>query len=110
MGKPISGIFFKVTPAQKALIKQRMAETGVRNLSAYIRKMCIDGYVINLDIKQLDEISRLLRITANNVNQIAKRANESGRIYGEDVAEVRVQLESITASFGEVLSELAKIK
>jgi hypothetical protein len=27
-------------------------------MSAYIRKMCIDGYVINLDMQQLDEVSR----------------------------------------------------
>lgn len=85
------------------------ALTGIRNTSAYLRKMAIDGYVINLDIKQLNEISRLLRITSNNVNQMAKRANETGSIYETDVADVKNQLESIKADFGEVMKSLSKL-
>lgn len=79
------------------MIHQKKALTGIRNTSAYLRKMAIDGYVINLDIKQLNEISRLLRITSNNVNQMAKRANETGSIYETDVVDVKNQLDSIKA-------------
>ena len=49
------GIYFKVTDEERELIEQRMALTGVRNMSAYIRKMCIDGYIVQLQIKELDE-------------------------------------------------------
>ena len=35
-----SGIYFKVTDEERALIEQKMALAGVRNMSAYIRKMC----------------------------------------------------------------------
>jgi hypothetical protein len=105
-----SGIFFKVSDHERVLIERRMAQTQVRNLSAYIRKMCIDGMVINLNIQQLDEIGKLLRITANNVNQIAKRVNSGGGAYREDVAEVNSQLETIRADFGRVLYDLSKLK
>ena len=37
-------------------------------MSAYIRKMCIDGYIVNLQIKELDECAKLLRHTSNNVH------------------------------------------
>lgn len=92
------------------MIERRMAQTQIRNMSAYIRKMCIDGLVINLDIKQFDEIGKLLRVTANNVNQIAKRVNSGGGAYREDVAEVNSQLETIRADFGRVLHDLTKLK
>ena len=64
-----SGIYFKVTDEERSLIEQRMALMGVHNMSAYIRKMCIDGYIVQLQIKELDECAKLLRYTSNNVNQ-----------------------------------------
>ena len=63
------GIYFKVTDEERRLIEQRMALMGVHNMSAYIRKMCIDGYIVQLQIKELDECAKLLRYTSNNVNQ-----------------------------------------
>ena len=63
------GIYFKVTDEERKLIEQRMALMGVHNMSAYIRKMCIDGYIVQLQIKELDECAKLLRHTSNNVNQ-----------------------------------------
>jgi hypothetical protein len=71
--------------------------------------MCIDGHVINLDVKQLDVISRMLRITANNVNQIARRVNSGGKAYREDVAEVNRQLTEIRSDFGNLLSLLSDV-
>lgn len=64
-----------IKPGDKEKIRKRMAEAGIRNMSAYIRKMAIDGYVIKLDLSDVKEVSRLLRINANNINQYAKRAN-----------------------------------
>ncbi len=87
-----------------------MAQTQIRNMSAYIRKMCIDGYVVNLDMKQLNEASKLLRITSNNMNQIARRVNSGGDVYREDVAEISAQLETVRGQFGELLSVLSGVK
>ena len=39
---------FVLTEAEAALIKERMAELGITNLSAYLRKMAVDGYIIHL--------------------------------------------------------------
>ena len=53
-----SGIYFKVTDEERRLIEQRMALMGVRNMSAYIRKMCIDGYIVQLQIKENNSWSK----------------------------------------------------
>ena len=83
------GIYFKVTDEERRLIEQRMALMGVRNMSAYIRKMCIDGYIVQLQIKELDECAKLLRHTSNNVNQIARRCNSTRILYAQDVEDLR---------------------
>jgi hypothetical protein len=49
----------------------------------------------------------LLRITANNANQIAKRVNGGGEAYRHDVAEVNVQLAEIRKDFGRLLTSLS---
>ena len=104
-----TGFYFKMSPEEWEWVERRMAQTGIRNKSAYIRKMCIDGHVINLDIPTLNEIDRLLRITANNVNQIARRVNSGGAAYREDVGLVNRQLEEIRISFGQVLASLSEL-
>ena len=87
-----------------------MALAGIRNKSAYIRKMCIDGYVINLDLPELKECSRLLRSASNNLNQIARRVNSSGGPYPDEIAAVQCSLDDNRALFGKMLDSLAKIK
>ncbi len=104
------GIYFKVTDGERELIKQRMARMGVRNMSAYIRKMCIDGYIVNLQIPKLDECAKLLRYTSNNVNQIARRVNAGGGVYPDEVDEITAKLKEANGLFGNILEQLSKIK
>ena len=104
-----TGFYFKMSPHEWELVEKRMKQTNIRNKSAYIRKMCIDGHVIMLDTPTLTEIGRLLRITANNVNQIARRVNSGGAAYHEDVAEINEQLTEIRSNFGKVLANLSAL-
>lgn len=62
-----------------------MALFGTKSQSAYLRKMVIDGYVIRLKLEQFQEMLSLMRRTSNNVNQIAKRCNETRNLYETDV-------------------------
>ena len=105
-----SGIYFKVTDEERALIEQKMALAGVRNMSAYIRKMCIDGYTINLQIPELDECAKLLRHTSNNVNQIARRVNAGGGFYPDEVDEITAKLGNVEELFGNILEQLSGLK
>ncbi len=105
-----SGIYFKVTDEERSLIEQKMALAGVHNMSAYIRKMCIDGYTINLQIPELTECAKLLRYTSNNVNQIARRINSGGNVYPDEVDEITAKLAEASRLFGDILEQLSKIK
>ena len=60
-----------VSEKEISLIKERMNLIGVSNLSAYLRKVAIDGFIINLDLAEVRELIRLLRICSNNLNHPA---------------------------------------
>ena len=88
-------IKFWATPEEKALILQKMALYGTGNMGAYLRKMAIDGYVIKLDLPELKEMIRLLGIANNNINQIARSLNSTGRIYEADIQEIRDRIDGL---------------
>ena len=104
------GIYFKVSEQERNLIEQKMALAGVHNMSAFIRKMSIDGYVINLQIPELAECAKLLRYTSNNLNQIARRVNSGGDIYPGEVDEIATKLAKANSLFGEILQQLSRLK
>ena len=80
---------FRVTEREKELIEARMQEIGTTNREAYLRKIAIDGILVKLEVPELKEIVSLMRRTSNNINQIARRLNETGRIYEVDIADVQ---------------------
>lgn len=83
------GLFTKVSPEEKALIDRKMALLGVSNLRAYLRKMAVDGYIVQMDMGDVVELVKLLRSISSNVNQIARRCNETRNLYAEDVEDLR---------------------
>lgn len=83
------GLFTKVSPEEKAFIEQKMALAGTDNLRAYLRKMAVDGYIVHMDMECVREMVLLLRSISSNVNQIARRANETRNLYAEDVEDLR---------------------
>ena len=103
------GIYFVMSPEESELFEKRMAMTGIKNKSAFIRKMCIDGHVFKLDMTELSQIRKLLGITAKNVNQIALRVNSGGGVYRNDIAEVDAKLSAIRADFGRLLIQLSDV-
>ena len=100
---------FVVSEQEADLIKERMAELGITNLSAYLRKMAVDGYIIHLDMSDIQEMIRLLRICSNNLNQYARRANETGSIYAADVDDLRTRLDSLWDGMDKLLRGFANI-
>jgi len=101
---------FCVSEEEAALIRERMAEMGVTSMGAYFRKMAIDGYHINVDLSDVRELVSLLRRCSNNLNQIAKRANETRNIYEADVEDLRRQYDTLWEAANGILTGLAKIK
>ena len=100
---------FVMSEQDAELVKGRMAELGITNLSAYLRKMAVDGYIINLDMGDIQEMVRLLRICSNNLNQYAKRANETGSVYAADVEDLRTRLDGLWDGMDKLLRGFANI-
>ena len=102
-------ILFLVNKEEEKMIKEKMATTGITHLGAYLRKMAIDGYVIQMDLEDVKEVVRLLRISSNNLNQYAKKANETGSIYKEDLQELKDNQEELWKLMKVILSKLADL-
>lgn len=100
---------FVMSEAEAELVKERMAELGITNLSAYLRKMAVDGYIIHLDMGDIQEMIRLLRICSNNLNQYTRRANETGNIYAADIDDIRTRLDSLWDSMDKLIRGFANI-
>ena len=103
-------IRFRVTPEEREMIESKMAQFGTTNMAAYLRKISIDGYVVRLDLPELREIVSLLRRSSNNLNQIAKRVNETSRIYDSDIDCLKENQEKIWSAANGILTRLASIK
>ena len=102
-------IKFYVTEDEKRLIDEKMSQLPTRRYGAYLRKMAIDGYLIQMDLSDVKEAVRLLGITSANMNQYAKKANETGSIYKEDIDDIRLHQEELWKVMKEILKRLSTI-
>lgn len=102
-------IHFRVTKSEADRIQEKMDEIGIRSKGAYLRKMALDGYCINLDLRDVRELVTLLRRCSNNLNQYAKRANETGSIYQDDIKDVQERLDQVWDAAKEMLVHLSSI-
>ncbi len=102
------GIYFMVSDEEYAQIQERMSKAEINNLRAYLLKMAIDGYIVQLDLSDVSKLVPLLGNATNNLNQIAKRANENGNIYEDDIAEMQTQINDVWDKTNGILKSLAK--
>ena len=102
-------IIFRLTEEDRRKIHEKMNGFGIQNMSAYIRKMAIDGYCINLDLGDVRQMVNLLSRCGNNLNQYAKRANRDGSIYLEDIRDLQHQFTEIQETTRAILETLSGI-
>ena len=88
-------IILRLSKTEKSRIYEKMLSMGIRSLSAYIRKMALDGYCLHLDLKDLQRMAYLLQMCSNNLNQYAKAANENGRVYAADMEDLQQRLDEL---------------
>ena len=103
------GLYTTVTPEEKAVIDQKMAELGIRNQRAYLRKMAVDGYVVHVDMSEVLNTVRLLRKVSSNVNQIARRCNETRNLYAEDMEDLRQGYQRVWSEITDIQQKLASL-
>lgn len=102
-------LHFMATPRERQLIADKMALLGTKNMGAYLRKMAVDGYIVKLDLTSVRELVALLRNATNNLNQIARRANETRSIYAADIEDMQKRYAELWEAANKILLELAQI-
>ena len=102
-------INIRLSSGELELIQRQMAITGTDNMSAFIRKMAIDGMVIKLNLPEIQELLRHLRRANANINQIAKHLHQTGRIYDTDLEEILGYQKQTKDGLNEILSRLSKL-
>lgn len=107
MGKlkrPIQ-IKFRVNEQEYNLIKERMNECKIHNMSRFLRQMSLHGCIIVTDYSELKERNYELHKIGVNINQIAKKVNETGNIYSSDIELIKEMMDSIWQSQKYILSD-----
>ena len=84
-----------VNEEEDKIIKEKMKQLGTDNFGAYARKMLIDGYVVKTDYTIIKNLIKEINKIGVNINQIAKRTNETNRIYEDDIKELKGELEQV---------------
>ena len=97
-----------VSEEEQALIQERMAEAGIRNMGAYVRKMALNGYVLHVDLAPVWELVSLQRRCANNLNQVAIHANTCG-VYPEEIAALQKDYAALWEPLSDLLEKLAEV-
>lgn len=101
-------LHFRVTRREKEIIDQKMAQMGTKRLGVYLRKMAIDGYYIKIDIPEIRELISQIRRYGNNLNQMAKYANETGSIFEADLMRLQRYHDDLFGMASEILLKLSK--
>ena len=110
MNKRTEELKIRISPEEKERIKKKMEDAGILNMSAYVRKMALDGICVRLDLADVRQLTVMLRRYTNNLNQYAKRANETGSIYAADIEDLQNRLDEIWELSRQSLAQLAAIR
>lgn len=102
-------VLFWVSAEEQELIRQKMDQFGTENMSAYLRKMALDGYVVKLDLPELKELVSLMRRSSNNLNQLTRKVHETGRIYDADLDDISQRQEQLWEGIREILTQLSQL-
>ncbi len=100
----------RISPEDKERIRFKMEEAGILNMSAYVRKMALDGICVKLDLEDVRQLIVLLQRCSANLNQYAKRANETGSVYAADIQDLQNRLDEIWELSRQSLARLAGIR
>jgi hypothetical protein len=98
-----------MTAEEKAQIEERMKEADILNMNSFMLKMALSGYIFHIDLSEIHEMIRLLRNATGNLNQIAKRTNETRNFYATDVEDLRDHYNGWWEQVNGILQQLAKL-
>ena len=99
----------RLSDREYEMIREKMKLSKMQNMSAFMRKMSLDGMVINLELNELKIITSLMKYIGNNMNLIARKLNESKNIYCEDFKMIEEKQDKILKILKQLYLKLAQI-
>lgn len=71
--------------------RRALHNSGMKNLSDFIRAMIFVGVIVKFSDDDHKQLLRDFSAMSNNINQIARRANTTGKVYPEpeDIAQIK---------------------
>lgn len=97
---------FYVFEEEKEFILKKMEVCKINNMSAYLRKVAIDGKIEVNDYSWVRELNYNLNKIGVNINQIAKRVNETGSVYKSDMNDICNKMNEIRDVQNMILSKI----
>ena len=88
-------IQFFVTAEEKKMIRKKILLSKTANMGAYLRKMAIDGIIVNTDTTYLEKQVYEMHKIGVNVNQLARLANSTGAVTPEEIKELKGMIKEI---------------
>ncbi len=102
--------FVWATPEEAAEVYRRSEEAGIKYPSVYMLRMALYGYIVHIDMTDVNEILRLVSISSNNINQYARRANQDGSIFSKDIEDIQSSQQKIIGLLGKLLDRLGRLE
>ena len=101
----------RLTPTENNYIKNKMDNAGRKNFNSFALEMLIQGQVNIVDFKSLSDLKIAIDRVGKNINQIAKKVNETGDVSKNDIDETKKLLKEIeTVVYQSIQSEYKKYK
>ena len=88
-------IKFWVNEKEKSLIEEKMKLIPTDNMSAYIRKIAIDGYIVQVDHSDIKDMTYEIHKIGVNINQIAHKVNITENVSNKELIEIKEALKEI---------------
>lgn len=86
---------FRVNDEELAAINKRYAETSFKSRGDFCRYSALTVMNVEEDTEDIKQIARYISSISNSFNQVAHRVNKGGKLYDEDIADMKERLEEV---------------
>ena len=86
-------------------IEERAASVMMKT-GTFIRRMSLDGQINYYNVGDVTQLMNALRVIGGNINQVAKKANETHNVYADDVRNLRQEVDALCHTLNQFLSTL----
>lgn len=100
----------RISEEEREVINKKFRNSGLKNFSDFVRAMIFVGVIVRFDDEKQRQLLRDFSSMSNNINQIARRVNSTGKIYDGDIAEIKEGQERLWRQLNCFLSQLQNVR